>query len=506
MATAVVLDGVGRRFGAVDALADVHLSLGAGLVHALVGQNGAGKSTCLGLLAGRLAPTAGRIAVHGEPWPATITPEMARRAGVAAIYQELTIVPAMSALDNAFLGSLASRRGLVDTRTLRRRFGELCERLGVAIDPNARAGELSIAQQQMLEIMRALSVDCRVLLLDEPTSALSHAEREALFAVMRDLRSRGVTSIFVSHHLDEVMEISDTVTAFRDGRLVANGPTAEWTKTSMIEAMLGSELEALSEADAVRPRGRRAWREPVLRAEGLSSRDGVRDATIEVGRGEVVGLGGLMGSGRTSLIDALNGSGSGVTGRVWLTGEEIGAPRTPAHARALGICTVPEDRRTSGLFPALSSRENIVLGDLSSCSRLGFLHGPSLRARSAALAAEYGVDARFLDRPAGSLSGGNQQKLLLARWSLESTRVLLADEPTRGIDIGAKATVIRTLRRLADAGLGIVFVSSDLEELAAVSDRAYVLRDGFVVAHLDGTEPISESAILAAAFSSVAAA
>jgi ABC-type sugar transport system ATPase subunit len=508
---AIALRGVSKRFGPVTALSGIDVAFQPGLIHALVGQNGAGKSTCLGIVAGRIAATEGEVVVNGARWPDGITPALARRAGVATIYQELTVLPAMTAVDNVFLGSDRSRLGMVPDRDLRRRFKELSAWLSVEIDPGARAGDLSLADQQMLEIMRALSVDCRVLLLDEPTAALSEHERRALFRVMADLKQRGVTLIFVSHYLDEVEASSDTITVFRDGRLIETGPVESWTRPRMLEAMLGKELEALESVSAahadparraVAARRGNGSQPPAerLRVEGLTSRNGVRDVDLTLHPGEIVGLAGLVGSGRSSLVNALAGAAGRVSGRMWLDGEEVGPPRTPRAAWSRGIALIPEDRKASGLFMALSSRENMMIANLQRISRIGMVRRRRFRDRSDALGHEYDVAAGVLDRPAGHLSGGNQQKLLLARAGNCGPRILLADEATRGIDVGAKAVVMRTLRRLADSGMAILFVSSELEEVAALSDRVYVLRDGRVVAHFDGRSPISEDGILDAAF------
>jgi len=508
---AVKLTGVSKRFGAVRALTDINLSLQAGQIHALVGQNGAGKSTCLGLISGRIGTSDGAVEVNGEELGRSVTPVSARQAGVAAIYQELTVVPAMTAIDNVFLGCMTARAGFVSRRPQRRRFAELSGRLNVDIDPGARADALSPANQQMLQVMRALTLEARVLLLDEPTAALSQVERESLFAVMRDLRAQGITLVFVSHFLDEVLDVSETVTVFRDGRLVASEPVDDWTKPKLIRAMLGSELEALQNAAAAH--GQHASRpaagaspaalaraggpgQEVLRVEGLSSRDGVAAVDLEVRAGEIVGLGGLVGSGRTSLLNALSGNAYGLSGRMWLEGREVPLPSTARRAVDFGICPVPEERKSAGIFAALPARENVMIGDLSRCSRFGWVSRSRLRQRSEELAGQFGLPSPMLDQPAGQLSGGNQQKLLLARWGNRVPRVLLADEATRGIDVGAKGTILATLRHLADSGAGVIFVSSELEEVVAASDRVYVLRAGRIVAHLDGSSPITEGTIL----------
>jgi ABC-type sugar transport system ATPase subunit len=503
----VTLEGVGKTFGSVNALVSVNMTLEPGRIHALVGQNGAGKSTCLGTIAGRVRPTTGTVTVDGREWPASVTPGYARDAGVTAIYQELSLVPRMSALDNAFLGASPARLGLVDRRTMRRRFAALSERLGVTIDPDAAADGLSLADQQMLEVMRALALDSKVLLLDEPTAALAPPERATLFSIMRELKAQGLTLIFVSHYLDEVMSISDTVTVFRNGRLVETGEVGDWSESRMIKEMLGEELAALEEvSERAGEEAERAEVEPALRVEGLSSRDGLRDVSITIRPGEIVGLGGLVGSKRSTLMRTLAGLGRGASGRIWLNGVERSIPSSPRAALRAGIALIPEDRKSDGLLMLMSARDNIMIGDLGGCSTAGVMSSGRFKARSDDLGGRYDIPDEMLNRPAGELSGGNQQKLLLARWGTRVPIVLLADEATRGIDIGAKQKILVTLRELADQGLAILFVSSELEEVTAISDRVYVLREGAIVAELDKADRTSGDRILDHAFGQATAA
>lgn len=497
---AVQLHGVTKRFGATLAVDDVTLELRRAQVHGWVGQNGAGKSTCLGMVAGRVPVSEGSVTVSGVSYPRGITPQFAQAAGVSAIYQELAIVPAMSALENAFLGRMRGRMWTVDRRSCRHRFRAMCERLGVRIDPDVPAGRLSVADQQMVEIIRALSMQSQVLLLDEPTSALAPQERRALFSAVTDLRRSGTCLVLVSHDLDEVLENSDVVSVFRDGRLIETRNAAAWTPEQLVQKMLGRELTSIrrigSGADTHR---RTAAGEPVMRVEELSA-GRVLGATLHVGAGEVVGIAGLVGSGRSTLLRAISGVQPASAGRMWIGGSEVRPPRSPRDAWRLRIATIPEDRKASGIIPAMSSRENMILSDFAATASGGLIKRAAVRRKTDELATAYGLQEQFLDRAAGNLSGGNQQKLLVARSVHRMPRVLVADEATRGIDVGAKGQILETLRSLAARGLGVLFVSAELEEVVAISDRIYVLRGGRLVAELTAADGITQDDILKAAF------
>jgi len=508
---AVTYRGVCKEYAATQALRDADLELAAGRVHALVGENGAGKSTCLGVLAGRIEPTRGEVSVFGDEISYG-DPRGCRRAGVVAIYQELTIVPALTAQANVFLGLPLSRRGFLSEGAMRARYLELCEEIGVpAVPDGVPAGKLSVAEQQLLEIMRALVSDARVILFDEPTASLALHERDALLRLMDRLRSNGITLVFVSHNLDEVLQISDTVTVFREGSIVARGARDEWDKARLVRAMLGGEVadrirhELLEDDEAAAlelPEPAHSEGDvPLVRVAGLTVPGAVEGVGLEIYAGEILGLGGLVGSGRTTVLRALAGLEPRATGRMWVDGREVGLPRSVRQARRYGIALLPEDRKGQGLVLQMDAMNNVALSDLRSVARFGFLSRRRMAKRTTEMAAGFGFRAERIGETARNLSGGNQQKLLLARWRFCPPRILLADEPTRGIDIGAKAEIMSSLEAMASEGLGIVVVSSELEEVCALSHRVVVLAEGRMVGLLERDEAsITPSRIMSTAF------
>ena len=494
---AVYCRQVEKTYGAIRALHPVDLEVRPGTIHALVGQNGAGKSTLLGILAGRTRAGAGTIEVFGKP-EALGDPRTARRASIIAIYQELTIVPALSAVANVFLGQTLSSGGLLSEAAMRRRFLELARRLDVRIPPEAEARTLSIADQQILEIMRAVQSEARIILFDEPTAALAPAERTALFRLMRDLRRNGHTMLYVSHNLDEVLDISDDVTVFRNGRRIASSAVAEWSKPKLVGAMLGEDVgDIYHRRTGRRPAGDR----PLLRAKGVDVPGAIGGVDLTLRPGEVVGIGGLVGSGRTTLLRALAGLEPAAKGNLWIDGEKRPWPRRPHDARALGIALVPEDRKLQGLVLGMSAMENIALPRLRDATRHGLLSDARMREAAERVSSLFRLDPSRLRHPVHQLSGGNQQKALLARWRYCRPKVLLVDEPTRGIDIGAKGEILDCLRAFADDGIGVVIVSSELEEIVAVADRVLVLAEGRTAGQLDARSgEVSVAAILNDAF------
>jgi ABC-type sugar transport system ATPase subunit len=515
---AVAFEGVSKTYGSTRALKEVSLKVKAGAVTGLVGENGAGKSTALGVLAGRVAPSGGRVTVFGHELKYG-DPRASRAAGVVAIYQELTIVPALSAEANVFLGQTVSRGGVLSERRMRAEYVAMCERIGVkATPPRTPAGSLSVADQQVLEILRALVSQARIILFDEPTASLAVSEREALYRLIQGLKDDGVTIVFVSHNLDEVLELADQITVFRDGELQVAAPQESFTKQSLVQAMIGDQgddrviRELLDEGDEAPPpseatvsrQARLAAGEgqaPVLQVSGVSVPGAIDDVELEVRRGEIVGVAGLVGSGRTTLLRALAGLEPRARGRMFIDGKEVPWPRTVRQALKYGIALVPEDRKHQGLVPSMSAIDNIAMSDFRRTGRWGVLSERSIESATAGIAASFGFRQDRLRHRAAQLSGGNQQKLLLARWKHREPRILLADEPTRGIDVGAKAEILHSLEAMAGEGLGLVMVSSELEEIAASSDRIFVLAEGLMVGRLRReTGHISTADILNVAF------
>ncbi|WP_342000301.1 sugar ABC transporter ATP-binding protein [Microbacterium sp. LWH7-1.2] len=491
-----------KSYGPVQVLAVEELTIRPGSIHALIGQNGAGKSTCLSMLAGRVQPTSGSIAVFGDQVDFR-APHDALRAGISAIYQELSNVPTLTTQANLHLGDELRNGPFLDERAMRRELQRWNEYLGVSIPPNVVAGRLSVAEQQLLEIMRALHHGSRILLLDEPTASLSLTESRRLLDVMKELRSQGTTLVLVSHHLDDVLEVADDITVFREGRVALESSAGERRKSALVSAMLGAKgvTEEAAESEQISVARRHRPSKEVLRVEGLTVEAAVEEISFSIEEGELVGLGGLVGSGRSTILRALMGLGKRTGGRMWIDGQEVRWPRSPRAALRLGIGMIPESRKSEGLLLGASAATNIALPRLRGATRSGGLTRRSLRDATAPSALGAGYDPGRLDQRAGTLSGGNQQKLLLARWDFTRLRVLLADEPTRGIDIGAKATIISNLEARAASGQAVLFASAEMEEVTALCSRALVLNAGRLAGELHSSdEPITADAILALAF------
>ncbi len=502
-ATAPVLTatGVDKSFAGVHALQGVDLVLRAGRVHALVGENGAGKSTLIKVLTGVHRPDAGRIELAGRP-AAFRTPLEAQRAGISTVYQEVNLVPMMSVARNLFLGREPRRRGLLDVRRMNREAAGLLARYGVRAEVSRPLRELGLGAQQMVALARAVQVEARVVVMDEPTSSLEPREVDTLFGVVRELTAQGIAVVYVSHRMDELYALCDEVTVLRDGRVVHAGDLAGLGRRELVALMLGRELVAARDRTARTHDARRAHgadgepEQPVLRAEGLAVRHRVRGVGFALHRGEVLGLGGLLGSGRSETAKAVVGALGADAGRVEVAGRVL-ARRSPAAAVRAGVVLLPEDRKAEGIVPGLSVRENIVLAALPRLSRAGLVS----RARQDRIVETFmtrlRIKAASPEQKVSDLSGGNQQKVLLARWLCLGPKVLLLDEPTRGIDVGARAEVQALIDELAAEGLGVLLISSDAEELIAGADRVLVLKDGAVVEELTGAS-ISADGLLAA--------
>jgi simple sugar transport system ATP-binding protein len=490
----VDMRGISVEFPGVKALSEVDFRLFPGEVHAVLGENGAGKSTLIKALTGVYRPSAGVIRVGGVP-VAFSGPGQAQQAGVSTVYQEVNLCSNLSVAENILLGREPRRFGAIDGRATRARAAKLLERIGLAIDPASTLGSHPIAVQQLVAIARALAVDARVLVLDEPTSSLDADEVAELFRIMRVLREDGVAILFVSHFLDQVHEIADRMTVLRNGALVAEYLPGDVSRIELVSAMLGRELGILEEVER-RSEERDPGTTPVLVAEGLGKTGAIEPFDLEIHAGEVVGLAGLLGSGRTELARLLFGADRADTGTLTTGGRPV-RPRGPRTMIARGIAFCSEDRKAEGLIADLSVRDNLILAMQAA---RGWAR-PLPRRTAEALVAEYieKLDIRPADPDAiiGNLSGGNQQKVLLARWLVTRPRLLILDEPTRGIDVGAKAQIQKVVADLAADGMAVLFISAELEEVVRVSDRVVVLRDRRKAAELSGAD-VSVDEVMAA--------
>jgi ABC-type sugar transport system ATPase subunit len=473
--------GISKSFPGTQALEDVSFDLLAGEIHGLVGENGAGKTTFVKVITGAYTADAGSVEVFGERLEPG-DPRAHKRAGIAAIYQDLMIVPEMSAAGNVFLGRPRSVGPFVSRAHTQRDFEELTNRTGVAIDPNAKAGSLPVATRQMLEIMRALAANHRILIMDEPTSSLGPAETEHLYEVTRALRQEGVSTIYISHDLDGVLAQCDRVSVLRDGRLVATEDVMSWTKHGLVAAMLGHTLR---KPPALR---RPIGKSEALRVAGLTIPGTVEDVAFTLRRGEILGVAGLVGSGRTELLRALAGAEPTARGRLFVKGNEVSWPRTVRAALKLGIALAPADRKSEGVHTSLSAAANITLSDMTAVARGPLLSERRQLRRAKDVAGGIGFDVSRLRSPAEIFSGGNQQKLVIAKWLHRRPDVLLMDEFARGIDIGAKAELLTVMTRLADDGLSLIVVSSEFKDLVDVADRVLVLARGRLISELRGHE------------------
>ena len=478
-----------KRFPGVLALDAVSFNLMPGEVHALVGENGAGKSTMIKVLTGVYQPDEGEVLFRGEEVSFS-DPGDSQAAGISTIYQEVNLIPLLSVAQNVFLGREPRNRfGLIDIPRMNRAAGEILDRYGIEADPRATLNTLALGLQQMVAIARAVSVDARAVIMDEPTSSLEAKEVQTLFGVIRQLRQDDIGVIYVSHRMDELYEICDSVTVLRDGKLVHTGPLAELSKLQLVSLMLGRELAEVEEKGATNfsEEERDTEREPVLEVRDLSQRPLLRGVSLDVRPGEILGLAGLLGAGRTETAKAIFGAGQLDVGSVKVNGKGI-KTGSPAAAIKAGIAFLPEDRKSEGIIPDLSVRENIVAAALPRLSRAGLVSEKAQDEVVERFMKSLGIKASGPDQPVRELSGGNQQKVMLARWLCMNPKILILDEPTRGIDVGAKAEIQKLVDDLARDGLGVIFISSELEEVVEGSDRAIALKEGAVVGVLSGEE------------------
>lgn len=489
---AVELRGITKRFGPVEVLSDVELTLEPGRIHALAGENGAGKSTLVKILAGVYPPDDGRILIDGDE--AVIDGAVdAQRRGIAVVHQHPVLFPDLSVAENVFVGRQPLRAGRIDWSAMEERARELLVVLDMPVDVRLPVKMLSVAERQSVEIAKALSIDANVVIMDEPTSAISGDEVHRLFEVFDRLKAQGVAILFISHFIDEILGISDEVTVLRSGRRVTTQPTAELTPEDTVRYMIGTEPSAFFPKEAAE------IGEPVLSVEGLSGAGFVEDVSFELRPGEILGFFGLVGAGRSEVAEMLFGVTPPERGEIRLDGEAVRLS-SPTRAMAHGISFLPEDRHEQGLVLEFPIRANATLPILRKLSRV---FGIVDRDGETRIADEFSermqVVATGIEQLTSTLSGGNQQKVLLAKWLIPAPRVLILDQPTRGIDVGAKAEIHRTISRLATEGLAIVFISDDAEEVIAMADRILVFRSGRIAYEADRESGDREAILLAAA-------
>lgn len=478
---AVELQGVSKAFGPVQALTDVSLRLVPGQVHCLAGENGAGKSTLIRVLTGALRRDSGSYEIEGRPVTAP-TPASVRAAGVQAVYQELSLLPHLSVAENLFMGRLPARTGIIGRGRLHSQTRAALDEVGLTdLSPDAIVERLPAATRQLVEIAKVLAADSvKVIVFDEPTTALTEAESARLLEHILRLRERGIAMLYVTHRLEEMFEIGDWVTVLRDGSLSEAGPISNYDENRLITAMVGREISSLY------PETHRHPGTPALRVKGLRRFEGSPSIDLHVGAGEILGIGGLLGSGRSGLLLSVFGADPVVAGELEVAGKPVkpGSPRVMMNA---GVGLLTEDRKVLGLLPQLSIRENVTIASLRSGSRRGLLPGREQVEEADRLLDSLRLRAGSYEQPVSTLSGGNQQKVLLARWLLTKPKILMFDEPTKGIDVGAKGELYTVIGDLAAKGLGIIVVSSYLPELLGLADRILVLRDGAVAGELPGT-------------------
>ncbi len=480
--------GIGKRFFGVRALADVGLSLQRGEVLAVIGENGAGKSTLMKILAGVQKPDDGEILLDGHAVQLHSVAD-ALGFGIALIHQELNLADNLDVGSNIFLGREPRRAGFIDKRRIYHDSSELLRRVGLPVSPRTIVETLSIGQQQMVEIAKAISVDARVLIMDEPTSSLSQGETEHLFRVVRDLRERGISVIYISHRLGEVKELADRVVVLRDGQNAGELTRGEIEHERMVKLMIGRDVSQFYQ------RAENTVGEIVLDVRELRTAAHPRHRlSFEVRSGEIVGVAGLVGAGRTEMLEALFGVAPPVGGTVQVAGKTV-TPRSPRDAISAGIALVPEDRKQQGLILEMAISENLGLPSLRRTQRSGFLNHAEERTISRRMFGELNIRAAGDRQAVQFLSGGNQQKVVLGKWLAMAPRLLLMDEPTRGVDIGAKQEIYRIMEQLAANGVAILFVSSELEEIMGISDRALVMHEGRITGELARCE-FSEEGIM----------
>ena len=486
--------GICKYFPGVKALQNVDFTLREGEIHALMGENGAGKSTLIKVLTGVYEKDGGEIHIKGHEGAVSIrSPQEAQNAGISTVYQEITLCPNLTVAENMYIGR--TKGSLTSWRKMNAGAAKLLENLGIPAKPTQQLGSCSIAVQQMVAIARAVDMDCKVLILDEPTSSLDEQEVAKLFTLMRDLRAKGVGIIFVTHFLDQVYEVCDRITVLRDGQLVGEYVIEELPRVQLVSKMLGKELDDMASIRREDDTAQVDGDTPVLEAQGLSSAEGIKPFDFHIQKGEVNGFTGLLGSGRSECVRAIFGADKKTGGTVMMDGQKVTINK-PLDAMKLGIGYLPEDRKRDGIVGDLSVRDNIIL---ALQVMKGFLK-PISRAQAEAFADEYirllEIKTASSDTPIKQLSGGNQQKVILARWLLTHPKYLILDEPTRGIDVGTKIEIQKLVLQLASEGKSVTFISSEIDEMLRTCSRLVVMRDRKVVGELSGDD-LNQTKIMA---------
>ncbi|WP_025120122.1 MULTISPECIES: sugar ABC transporter ATP-binding protein [unclassified Serratia (in: enterobacteria)] len=478
-------EGISKQFPGVKALDNVSLKIKPGSVHALMGENGAGKSTLMKCLIGIYRPDGGTIKVKGQPVTFNDT-QAALHSGISMIHQELNLVPHMTVAENIWLGREPAKLGFVNHEELNRKTRELLAHLKIKLNPETPLGTLSIANQQMVEIAKAVSYNADVLIMDEPTSALTEGEVVHLFAIIRELKQQGKGIIYISHKMDEIFAITDEVSIFRDGTSIASDKTENLTKQSLITMMVGRELTQMF------PKFNNNIGEEVLRVAGLRRSGWFHDVSFAVKRGEILGVAGLVGAGRSEVMESLFGMHPAEAGEIYIEGLPVKID-SPAKAIEQGLAFLTEDRKKSGLFLVLSVVENMSIVNLSAyTSKNGFVSQAQMAKDCMEQINRLNIKTPTMDQIINNLSGGNQQKVLIARWLLAQPKILILDEPTRGIDVGAKAEIYRLISELAHRGVAIILVSSELPEILGMNDRVMVMHAGRITGILDKAEADQE--------------
>ncbi len=469
------MEGISKAFPGVQALKDVNFYVARGEIHALVGENGAGKTTLMKILTGALSMDSGSVSLKGSQVEIN-TPTDAQQLGISMIHQELSLIPNLTVGQNIYLGREPRWKisAFIDWNRLYTDSQELLSQLDVDVDARAEVGSLSIAQQQMVEVAKAISLNANLIAMDEPTSSLTDRETEVLFDTMRSFRKQGISIIFISHRLEEVFEISDWVTVLRDGSLIGSEPIKDLDEERVVQMMVGRELGELY------PKGDIERRGVVLEVNNLHDGRELRGVSLELYSGEILGVAGLAGAGRTALAETIFGVRPAITGDIELDGSPVKI-NSPGEAIRLGMGLVPEDRKQQGLFLNRAIRENIVISALGRLSRFSFINFSKADKLAREFAVKLDIRTPSLRQLVRNLSGGNQQKVVIARWLTLNPRVLILDEPTRGIDVGTKVEIHALMNQLAEGGVAVLMVSSDLPEVLGVSDRILVMREGKVV-------------------------